>query len=64
MLRVKLLKLIYQDDIFVDDNALQKIHDSFESGAKWLIHGFTHTTDGVETHREMCSKVDTKDGRG
>ena len=52
----KIIKLIYQDDIFVDENALQKIYDSFKSGAKWLIHGFTHTTDGVETHRDCAPK--------
>ena len=47
----KILKLIYQDDIFISNDALQKIYEVFQNGAKWLIHGFTHTTDGVETHR-------------
>lgn len=49
----KILKLIYQDDIFVDNQALQKIKDAFDTyGCKWLFHGFTHTTDGIETHRD------------
>ena len=48
----KILKLIYQDDIFVDNQALEKINDAFVPGVKWLLHGFTHTTDGVETHRD------------
>ena len=52
----RIIKLIYQDDIFVDENALQKIYDAFENGAKWLVHGFTHTTDGVETHRDCAPK--------
>ena len=47
----KILKLIYQDDIFVDNQALEKINEAFVPGVKWLLHGFTHTTDGVETHR-------------
>jgi glycosyltransferase involved in cell wall biosynthesis len=49
----KIIKLIMQDDLFVDDMSLEKIKNSFdESGCKWLFHGFTHTTDGIETHRD------------
>lgn len=52
----RILKLIYQDDIFVDNQALQKIYDAFVPGVKWLVHGFTHTTDGIETHRDCMPK--------
>lgn len=53
----KILKLIYQDDVFVDKFALQKIKDSFEKmNCKWLFHGFTHTTDGIETHRDCIPR--------
>ena len=32
---------------------LEKIKNAFdESNCKWLFHGFTHTTDGIETHRD------------
>lgn len=49
----RILKLIYQDDIFIDDRALEKIKSAFDSTkCKWLFHGFTHTTDGIETHRD------------
>jgi glycosyltransferase involved in cell wall biosynthesis len=49
----RIVKLIMQDDLFVDDTALEKIKNAFdESECKWLFHGFTHTTDGVETHRD------------
>lgn len=49
----RILKLIYQDDIFVDNYALEKIKGSFDScDCKWLFHGFTHTVDGIETHRD------------
>ena len=49
----KILKIIYQDDIFIDNTALEKIKQSFdETNCKWLFHGFTHTTDGIETHRD------------
>lgn len=49
----RIIKLIYQDDIFVNDRALEKIKNIFdETQCKWLFHGFTHTTDGVETHRD------------
>ena len=53
----RILKLIYQDDIFVDDKALEKIKNAFDtSECKWLFHGFTHTTDGVETHRDCVPR--------
>lgn len=52
----KIVKLLYQDDFLVDDKALQKIYDAFTPGVKWLFHGFTHTTDGIEFHRP-CSPV-------
>lgn len=49
----KIIKLIYQDDIFMNDKALEKIKNAFDiSGCKWLFHGFTHTINGVETHRD------------
>jgi glycosyltransferase involved in cell wall biosynthesis len=49
----RIIKLIMQDDLFVDDKSLEKIKNAFdESGCKWLFHGFTHTTDGKETHRD------------
>lgn len=48
----KILKLIYQDDLFVGDDALKKIKNAFDfSNCKWMFHGFTHTIDGIETHR-------------
>ena len=53
----RILKLIYQDDLFVDNQALKKIKNTFDkSNCKWLFHGFTHTTDGIETHRDCIPK--------
>lgn len=53
----RILKLIYQDDIFVDDQALEKIKEAFDTtNCKWLFHGFSHTTDGIETHRDCKPK--------
>ena len=49
----RILKLIYQDDLFIDNLALEKIKNIFDqSEVKWLFHGFTHTKDGIETHRD------------
>lgn len=53
----RILKLIYQDDIFVDDKALEKIKNAFdENKCKWLFHGFTHTSNGIETHRDCVPR--------
>ena len=52
----RIIKLIYQDDIFVDSRALEKIKERFDAGCQWLFHGFTHTTDCIETHRDCIPK--------
>ena len=53
----RIIKLLMQDDILVDDQALEKIKNKFdETDCKWLFHGFTHTSDGVETHRDCVPR--------
>ena len=53
----RIIKLIMQDDLFVHDEALGKIKQGFdETNCKWLFHGFTHTTDGIETHRDCIPR--------
>lgn len=53
----RIIKLIMQDDIFVSDKALEDIKDAFDNtNCKWLFHGFTHTTDGKETHRDCVPR--------
>lgn len=46
-------KIQYQDDLFVDDEALQKIFDAYDKNdCKWTFNGFCHTTDGKEFFKE------------
>ena len=53
----RILKLLMQDDLFVHDQALEKIKEGFdETDCKWLFHGFTHTTDGIESHRDCVPR--------
>ena len=53
----RILKIIYQDDLFVDSSALQKIKDSFDkTNCKWMMHGFNHTSDGKLFNREMIPR--------
>ena len=42
-----IIKLLYMDDFFVDQNALQKIPDAFDANpdSKWFISGFTHSNE-------------------
>ena len=40
-----IIKIMYQDDFFYDDEALQKIHDSFDDDHDWLVCGSNHTQD-------------------
>jgi glycosyltransferase involved in cell wall biosynthesis len=43
-----IIKILYEDDFFVTQHALQIIDDAFVAGAKWTINGFTHTQDKKE----------------
>jgi glycosyltransferase involved in cell wall biosynthesis len=53
----KILKVIYQDDLFVDPFALQKIKDTFDkTQCKWMMHGFNHTPDGKSFNRPMIPR--------
>jgi len=47
-------KIAYQDDLFVDDSALEKIFSEYEtSGCKWAFNKFCHTKDGKTFFREV-----------
>jgi glycosyltransferase involved in cell wall biosynthesis len=43
----EIIKLLYMDDFFVDQSALQKIADAFDNNphSKWFISGFTHCNE-------------------
>lgn len=41
----EIIKILYQDDFFVDIDALSKIDNEFRNGAKWVVNGFTHSED-------------------
>lgn len=41
----EIIKILYQDDFFVDVKALEKIQNEFDNGAKWVVNGFTHSQD-------------------
>ena len=44
----EIIKILYQDDFFVDAQALEKISKEFDNGAKWVVNGFTHSHDKHE----------------
>jgi len=39
----EIIKILYQDDFFVTPEALGKIFEKYQQGAKWVINGFTHS---------------------
>ena len=50
----KIIKIMFQDDLFVDDEALVKIYNAFmKEKCKWLVSGCNHTSDGKTFTREM-----------
>ena len=41
-----IIKVMFQDDFFYDDESLEKIHNQFENSDKmWLVNGCNHTQD-------------------
>ena len=53
-----IIKVMFQDDFFYDDEALEKIHSEFENSDKmWLVNGCNHTKDdGHSFYWEMYPK--------
>lgn len=41
----EIIKIMFQDDFFYDDEALEKIHNCFNEDVKWLLCGSNHTND-------------------
>jgi glycosyltransferase involved in cell wall biosynthesis len=53
----RILKVVYQDDLFVDVEALQKIKDAYDTtGCKWAFNSFCHTTDGISFFRPVVPR--------
>ena len=58
----EIIKIMFQDDFFYDDEALEKIHSEFENSDKmWLVNGCNHTqTDGHSFYGEMYPRWNDK----
>jgi glycosyltransferase involved in cell wall biosynthesis len=41
----KIIKVIFEDDYFLDCDALKKIANKYNEGYKWVMNSFTHTQD-------------------
>jgi len=53
----KITKLIFQDDLFINDDALSLIKRTFdETNCNWCFNSFKHTTDGKNHFRPMIPK--------
>tara|TARA_R110002167_G_scaffold113347_1_gene286277 strand:- start:80 stop:763 length:684 start_codon:yes stop_codon:yes gene_type:complete len=52
-----IIKIMFQDDLFVDIDALNKIDKAFSDvKCQWLVTGCNHTSDGVNFDREMVPR--------
>lgn len=53
----KITKLIFQDDLFIDESALSKLKFTFDmQSCNWCLSGFAHTTNGIKHFRPMIPK--------
>ena len=49
-----IIKTMFQDDLFVNTEALEKIYECFkQQQCSWLVSGCNHTNDGKTFNREM-----------
>ena len=52
-----IIKIMFQDDLFVNVDALNKIDKAFSDvECQWLVNGCNHTDDGVNFYREMVPR--------
>jgi len=52
-----LIKIMFSDDLFTDDTALEKIRDRFnQTECAWVVTGFSHTSDGKNFYRPMVPR--------
>ena len=54
----EIVKVMFQDDFFYDDESLEKIYNEFESSDKmWLVNGSNHTqNDGLSFYWDLYPK--------
>lgn len=61
----EIIKVMFQDDFFIDPNSLSLISDHFEKNdCKWLVNGCCHTTDSVNFFKYMIPKWNDKISEG
>lgn len=46
-----IIKFLYQDDYFYDNDSLRLIVDNFDERCEWLVSDYIHTEDRKEFHR-------------
>jgi glycosyltransferase involved in cell wall biosynthesis len=53
----KITKLMFQDDLFINNFALSKIESVFEDNScNWCFNGFLHTVNGIQHFRPIIPK--------
>jgi glycosyltransferase involved in cell wall biosynthesis len=54
----KIIKIMFQDDFFIKDDALEKINNAFnEQNCMWLVSGCNHTDEtGTDFFKEMIPR--------
>lgn len=50
----EIIKIMFQDDFFFDESALEKIVQTYiQNKCEWIVNGCNHTNDGVTFSRDM-----------
>lgn len=57
----KIIKILFQDDYFLDNQALEKIYKTFQTkNCKWVMNSFTHTNDDITYFNTMIPQLNDK----
>lgn len=57
----KIIKILFQDDYFLDNRSLEKIKNKFDNeNCKWVMNSFVHTYDDLNYFNPMTPKMNNK----
>jgi len=56
----KIIKVMFEDDYFLDNESLKKIADKYKEGCKWVMNSFTHTKDDKNFFNYMTPRLNDK----
>jgi glycosyltransferase involved in cell wall biosynthesis len=55
-----MIKVIFQDDFFIDESGITKLIDAFNSGSNWILSGSAHCTNIHSLYKPFVPRYTSK----